>query len=280
MPAENLTRDEARERAELLRGVRRTTSPLDLTTGSTTFASTTVVRFTATEGASTFIDLIAPTVRAVTLNGRDLDPAVVFADSRIALERPRRRERAAGRGGVRLHEHRRGAAPLRRPGRRRGLPVLPVRGRRLPARVRRLRAAGPQGGLHLHGDRARALDGGVHLPHAGAGRRARRRRGGPSAVWSFAPTPRLSSYVTAVVAGPYHRETGELTSADGRTIPLGVFCRRSLAEHLDADNDPRDHPGRVRLLRARPSTGRTRSPSTTSSSCPSSTPGRWRTRAR
>ncbi len=23
---------------------------------------------------------------------------------------------------------------------------------------------------------------------------------------------------------------------DGRTIPLGVFCRKSLAEHLDADN--------------------------------------------
>ncbi|HSF26920.1 MAG TPA: aminopeptidase N, partial [Actinomycetes bacterium] len=42
-------------------------------------------------------------------------------------------------------------------------------------------------------------------------------------------------YITALVAGPYHAVRRELTSRDGRTIPLGVFCRRSLAEHLDAD---------------------------------------------
>src|SRR5665811_680507 len=46
----------------------------------------------------------------------------------------------------------------------------------------------------------------------------------------------LSSYITAIVAGPYHQERGELTSRDGRRIPLGVFCRRSLAQYLDAEN--------------------------------------------
>ncbi|GMA85782.1 hypothetical protein GCM10025868_10320 [Angustibacter aerolatus] len=29
--------------------------------------------------------------------------------------------------------------------------------------------------------------------------------------------------------------TASLTSSDGRTIPLGVYCRRSLGEHLDTD---------------------------------------------
>ncbi|MGZ5395384.1 MAG: aminopeptidase N, partial [Mycobacterium sp.] len=58
----------------------------------------------------------------------------------------------------------------------------------------------------------------------------------PVARWSFAPTPRISSYITAVVAGPYHREDGELTSSDGRTIPLGVLCRRSLSQYLDTEN--------------------------------------------
>jgi aminopeptidase N len=57
----------------------------------------------------------------------------------------------------------------------------------------------------------------------------------PAATWAFAATPRISSYITALVAGPYHVARGELTSTDGRTIPLGVFARRSLAEHLDAD---------------------------------------------
>jgi aminopeptidase N len=46
----------------------------------------------------------------------------------------------------------------------------------------------------------------------------------------FATTPPLSPYVTALVAGPYHKATD---SHDG--IDLGVYCRASLAEHLDAD---------------------------------------------
>src|SRR6185437_5411773 len=51
------------------------------------YASSTVVRFAAREpGASTFIDLIAPAVREITLNGRALDPAEAFKDSRIALD--------------------------------------------------------------------------------------------------------------------------------------------------------------------------------------------------
>ena len=94
MPGENLTRAEARERA----GVVRTESyevTLDLTTGPTTFASRTVVRFAATPGASTFIDLIAPTVHEVTLNGRSLDVADVVADSRIRLDDLAADQRAA-----------------------------------------------------------------------------------------------------------------------------------------------------------------------------------------
>src|SRR5699024_99648 len=64
MPAENLTRIEARERAQVL-------SPsdyqvqLDLTRGEHTFTSRTTVHFTATPGASSFIDLIAPAVHEV-----------------------------------------------------------------------------------------------------------------------------------------------------------------------------------------------------------------------
>ena len=84
MPAQNLTRTEARERAAVV-AVDSYDVTLDLTTGPETFASTTVVRFRATEGASTFLDLIAPTVHEVVLNGVALDPAQVFADSRIAL---------------------------------------------------------------------------------------------------------------------------------------------------------------------------------------------------
>ncbi|HEX6937056.1 MAG TPA: aminopeptidase N, partial [Actinomycetes bacterium] len=55
-----------------------------------------------------------------------------------------------------------------------------------------------------------------------------------NARWRFAPTERLSSYITALVAGPYHRVDGEYRDGD-RVIPLGLYCRASLAPHLDAD---------------------------------------------
>jgi aminopeptidase N len=54
-------------------------------------------------------------------------------------------------------------------------------------------------------------------------------------VWSFSPTPILSSYVTALVAGPYESVQSELTSRDGRVIPLGIYVRASLAQYLDSD---------------------------------------------
>ena len=60
--------------------------------------------------------------------------------------------------------------------------------------------------------------------------------GGARSVWQFAPTRRISSYVTALVAGPYQSVRSKVTSSDGRVIPLGVFARKSLMQYLDADN--------------------------------------------
>src|SRR5699024_1273757 len=56
------------------------------------------------------------------------------------------------------------------------------------------------------------------------------------AVWQFAPTTPISSYITAIVAGPYRSVHSELTSSDGSIVPLGLYCRASLLEHLDSDN--------------------------------------------
>lgn len=94
MPGENLTRDEARERAALV-AVESYDVALDLRSalgevtgdGPRTFRSVTTIRFAGLRpGAATFVDLIAPSVSAVTLNGRALDVAEVFDGTRIALE--------------------------------------------------------------------------------------------------------------------------------------------------------------------------------------------------
>ncbi|MGH3627580.1 MAG: aminopeptidase N, partial [Sciscionella sp.] len=49
----------------------------------------------------------------------------------------------------------------------------------------------------------------------------------------FADSARISPYIVALVAGPYTRWTDEYID-DEATIPLGIYCRASLAEHMDA----------------------------------------------
>ena len=83
--ASNLTRDEARDRAHLL-DVESYRVELDLTGGDTTFRSVTTVSFRCTRpGASTFIELSAPAVREITLNGAQVS-LDRFDGDRIALD--------------------------------------------------------------------------------------------------------------------------------------------------------------------------------------------------
>ncbi len=85
MPAENLTRVEAHERKAIVETEGYDVS-LDLTTGDEVFRSTSTVTFSATAGASTFIDAITRTVHSVTLNGLELDAAAVADGTRIQLD--------------------------------------------------------------------------------------------------------------------------------------------------------------------------------------------------
>lgn len=241
MPGENLTRDEARTRAALV-DIRSYDVDLDLTTGPDTFASSTTVRFACGQpGASTFLDLIAPTVHRVTLNGTDLDVAEVVADSRIRLDGLAAEnevvvvaDAAYMHTGEGLHrfvdpvddevylysqfevaDSRRMFAVFDQPDLKATFTFTVT----APAHWQVV------SGAPVVGDPA-PVEGGTN------------RNGGAdhgTATWTFAPTERISSYITAVVAGPYHHEHGELTSSDGRTIPLGVYCRASLGEHLDAE---------------------------------------------
>jgi aminopeptidase N len=95
VPGENLSRDEARERAALLSvdgyevflDVRSALGDKGRGPGARTFRSVTTIRFRCAEpGAASFADLVAPSVTAVSLNGRDLDPGAVFDGTRILLE--------------------------------------------------------------------------------------------------------------------------------------------------------------------------------------------------
>ena len=228
MPGENLTHAEARARAALL-DVESYDVELDLTTGPETFGSTTTVRFAAGAGESTFIDLIAAQVHEVELNGRALGPEVV-SDARIALGD------LAAENILRVVA----SCPYMHTGEGLHRFVDPVDDEvylytqfEVPD-SRRVFAVFEQ--PDLKATFRFTVTAPAHWTVVSNSPTPEPEPSGEAARWAFEPTPRLPSYVTAIVAGPYHRETGELTSADGRTIPLGVFCRRSLAQFLDADN--------------------------------------------
>ena len=53
-------------------------------------------------------------------------------------------------------------------------------------------------------------------------------------VYAFAPTPRMSTYITAIVAGDYHGVT-DWYKGEFDIYPLGLYCRKSMAEFLDVD---------------------------------------------
>lgn len=50
-------------------------------------------------------------------------------------------------------------------------------------------------------------------------------------TWRFLPTARIATYVTAFIAGPYHYVHDDYVGE--KKIPLGIYCRKSLAPHLD-----------------------------------------------
>jgi aminopeptidase N len=238
VPGENLSRDEAQERAALL-SVDSYEVSLDLRSavGGTetepaprTFRSVTTLRFRCAEpGAASFADLIAPSVTAVTLNGKDLDPGEVFDGSRIRLEDLAADNElvvdaqcAYSRTGEGMHRF-----------------VDPEDGEVYlytqyePADSRRVFANFEQPDLKAPFRFEVAAPEGWVVWSNGVGELA-------DGVWKFAETKPISTYITAFAAGPYHYVTDSYsrTFDDGRTleIPLGAMCRKGLAPYFDADD--------------------------------------------
>ncbi|HYY10467.1 MAG TPA: aminopeptidase N, partial [Kineosporiaceae bacterium] len=230
MAGTNLTRDEAQERAGLLE-VESYDVTLDLTTGDKTFRTTTVLRFTArTPGASTFVDLIAAGVDEVVLNGRSLPVEEVVSTGRIALpDLAASNELRVVADGAYMHT----GEGLHRF-------VDPVDDEVYVytqfeiADARRVFACFDQPDLKAPLTLTVTAPAHWTVVAVSPTPEPEPAQDG-AATWRFAPTPTLSPYVQAVVAGPYHVERGTLTSRDGREIPLGAFCRKSLAQYLDAD---------------------------------------------
>jgi aminopeptidase N len=229
VPGENLTRKEAIERASIL-DVQSYAVEIDLTQGGELFGSTTRVRFSATEGASSFIDAITGAVHSVVLNGEVLDPSVVSDGIRIQLPSLAKENElvvvAQGKytnTGEGLHRF---VDPVDQE-------VYLYTQFEVPD-SRRMFAVFEQPDLKATFSFNITAPSYWKVVSNSPTPEPHELREGVS-VWNFEPTPRISSYITALVAGPYVEVNDQLVSSSGKVIPLGVFCRKSLFEYLDAE---------------------------------------------
>ena len=228
MALPNLTRDQAIERAAQVT-IDNYRIDLDLTdgdgkAGERTFRSVTTVTFDALAGADTVIDIAAGTVRSATLNGRELDVSGYDESTGIALS------------GLAEHNVVVVDADCRYSNTGEGLHrfVDPVDGEVYlysqfeTADAKRMfacfdqpdlkatvdvKVTSPQHWQVVSNGATVSADGGVH---------------------TFATTPRMSTYLVALIAGPYARWDDVYRDENGE-IALGIFCRATLAEFMDAE---------------------------------------------
>jgi Peptidase family M1 domain/ERAP1-like C-terminal domain/Peptidase M1 N-terminal domain len=229
MPDTEITRAETRERARLLLA-RSYNVDFDFTRGPHIFGSVSLIRFDCHQpGSSTHADLIAASVRAITLNGVPLDPATAWANGRITLpglaasnELRVIADRAYTSSGTGMHRAESADGSVH------------IYAKLAQAYARTAYACYDQPDLKAVSTfRVTAPAGWVVLsnqPQADVERTLH-----DSRTVRFQPTPALPTFAATVVAGDYHVVTASHTTPGGQRIPLELACRAGLADRLDVD---------------------------------------------
>ena len=228
MSSTNISRLEASERSAVVQA-RNYDVELDLSTRDDTFGSRTTVHFTAREGNSTWIDFIAPKVQRIELNGESLDTSI-HDGFRIPLRNLKSHnvliveaEAAYMNTGEGMHRF-----------------IDPVDDEIYLytqfeiADARRVFACFDQPDIKA------TFTFSVTAPdHWKVTSNSPTPT--PSSIsdgiakWEFPATKKMSTYITAIVAGPYYEVRDEYKGKFG-TYPLGLFCRSSLSEYLDPED--------------------------------------------
>jgi aminopeptidase N len=230
--APNLTRDQAQQRAALLE-VESYSIELDLTDGTgqpgeSTFASRSTVRFVSREvGASTFIDLVG-SIESAELNGVALDVSgfdeeqgITLTDLAESNELTVVAKCGYTNTGEGLHRF---VDPVDK--------SVYLYTQFETADAKRMFACFDQPDLKAVYTMAVTAPSDWKVISNAASASTEPADGAVRHV--FTTTERMSTYLVALVAGPYAEWRDEFTDESG-TIPLGIYCRASLAEHMDAD---------------------------------------------
>jgi len=231
MTAASLTRAEAEQRARLLE-VLRYDIEVDLTgllEGDTLRSISTITFRCDRPGASTFVDCAAD-IQSAVLNGRELDvsaaqggrlPLADLAGDNVLVVTAHQSDTASSSGILRTVDPTDGLVYV-------WTSFEPDEARRVWAcfdqpdlkAPHRFVVTAPAEWTVTSNTAPEAVEDGP----AGAAV--------PAKVWTFAETPRLSTYVVVVNAGPFHEVRRRHDGHD-----LGFYCRQSLAPMLERDLD-------------------------------------------
>ncbi len=221
----NITRDEAHTRSELLRTSRYRVT-VDLTGSPSTFTSTSAITFSSGAGPA-FVDLIADSIIEATLDGAALD-TTSFNGERLAFTLSEGEHVLAITAVCRFSNTGEGLHRF----------VDPVDSRVYcytqleVADARRVYACFDQPDLKASFEFAVIAP--AHWTVLSNSPEVEPIVTGDLGRWEFAPTPPISTYITALIAGDYHTVR---TSYRGREaeIPFSLSCRASMAPYLDVD---------------------------------------------
>ncbi|MEY2827495.1 MAG: aminopeptidase [Actinomycetota bacterium] len=222
----NITRNEAIQRAGLVSDPVYTVS-LELDGKGETFSCFASIDFKAQENSNTWIDLVSPLVESVWLNGEELNVKEVFNGTRIQLRnlKPENKLKIKAQcsymnTGEGLHRH---IDPVDNevyiytqfevPDCRRVFPVFEqpdIKG------VLNLTVKAPTKWTVISN---------TETP-------APKNIEDNFSIWTFNQTPKMSSYLYAICAGPYAKKTDIYEGKFGK-YPLAIFVRPSLSQYLD-----------------------------------------------
>ena len=227
MPGLNLSRNEAKDRAEHLY-VNSYAVTLDVTKGEETFYSKSEVSFTCNKpGYSTFIDAVGRSVISATLNGAAVDVSnfdgeSIFltnlaADNVLVIELEAEYSKS-GEGLQRSVDPADGEIYLYSQGE--------------TAHIRNMFACFDQPSLKATFTLTVTTPG--HWQAVSNNPVESKTTKGELVEWKFTTTPRIATYLDALIAGPYSSVHDVYKGA--KEIPLGIYCRKSMMQYLDPED--------------------------------------------
>ena len=224
VPGLNLSRTEAKDRADHLY-VKSYAVTLDVTKGEETFYAKSEVSFTCNEpGYSTFIDAVGRKVISATLNGAPVDTSnfdgesifiTNLASENLLVIEIEAEYSKSGEGLQRSVDPSDGEVYLYSQGE--------------TAHIRNMFPCFDQPALKATFTLTVTTPG--HWEAVSNNPVETKTTRGDLVEWKFSTTPRIATYLDALIAGPYSHVHDVYQGQ--KEIPLGIYCRKSMMQYLD-----------------------------------------------